>query len=76
MTTPPLSNTDTLITNLHTFLRWASTLDKYVTVSDPTVADGLDFTFWADECAKHLGLMNAGQDVVTGTAITEQSAAK
>lgn len=51
-----------LIADLQQFLRWASTLDEYVTVSDPAVADGLDFTFWADECAKHLGLMNGGID--------------
>ena len=55
-----LAEAKQLITDLHAILRWMDVMEIREYIIDPSVHDGADFTFWADECAKNLGVMNAG----------------
>jgi len=55
-----LAEAKQLIKDMHDILRWMDVMEIRDFVVDPVLHDGADFTFWADECAKNLGLMTAG----------------
>lgn len=55
-----LAEARVLIKDLHDMMRWADAMNVQQEISDPVVQEGMDFTFWADECAKNLGLMETG----------------
>ena len=40
-------------------------MDAFIKVEDGEVRDGLDFVFWADECAATLGIMEETPREVT-----------
>ncbi len=45
-----------LIEDLHLVLRCAARMEEFRTITDPRIAEGFDFSYWADECAKVLCL--------------------
>jgi hypothetical protein len=45
-----------LIQDLHIVLRGAAAMDEFRTIKDPRLAEGFDFSYWADECEKVLRL--------------------
>lgn len=45
-----------LIEDLHLVLRCAANMEEFRGIKDPRIAEGFDFAYWADECAKVLRL--------------------
>ena len=45
-----------LIADLNLVLRCAAGMEEFRAITDPRVAEGFDFSYWADECEKVLGL--------------------
>jgi len=43
-----------LIEDLHLVLRCAASMAEFKTITDPHIAEGFDFSYWADECEKVL----------------------